>query len=75
MPWGKRKQPCDSGAKNSYGSKSCPRCGNPVTRNAFGFRSHIRACLGREITFNGETCQAIPQEEIDKMHPPNKRRT
>ena len=39
----------DSGHRNVYGTQQCPRCGELVTRNAWGFRSHLRACLKRPV--------------------------
>ena len=44
----------DSGMQNEYGQRECPRCGKWVTRNAWGFRSHLKACLKRDVIVGGK---------------------
>lgn len=52
MPKG-RKQ--DTGAEIVYGTDPCPRCGKIITRNGWGRKSHIVACLKRTIKYKGRT--------------------
>jgi len=54
-----RQDPSDSGYKNNYGTTNCPRCGRLVSRNALGFHSHLRACIKRDILFEGKVYKAI----------------
>ncbi len=54
MPWGNRRHPTDQPIEPCYGTTECPRCGKKITTNAFGRISHIRACLKRDLTVDGE---------------------
>jgi hypothetical protein len=55
MPWGNRQHPSDSGHKNEYGTRKCPRCGREVSTCAFGYKSHLKACLKRTVVVRGKT--------------------
>jgi len=43
----------DSGRVNEYGWRKCPRCGKKVSSCGYGYRSHLRACLKREVVVSG----------------------
>ena len=45
----------DTGQQNEYGVRPCPRCGRMVSTCAYGYHSHLRACLKRTIVFDGKT--------------------
>ena len=49
-----RRSRTDTGQKNEYGERPCPRCGKMVSRCAFGFQSHLKACLRRDVVVNGK---------------------
>jgi len=49
MPWGNRESNDDTGHVNEYGWRDCPRCGKKVSKNAFGFHSHLRSCLKKPL--------------------------
>lgn len=49
-----RQSPDDSGHRNEYGRQICPRCGEWTTRCAYGFHSHLRACLKRTVVVDGK---------------------
>lgn len=66
MPWGNRRSPDDSGARNEYGTELCPRCGKPITTNARGRKSHISACLRRDVVVRGKVFKAVGREGHEK---------
>lgn len=59
MPWGKRQHPSDSGVRNEYGTQPCPRCGKQVTKNGWGYKKHIKACLRKDVVVDGKIYKAI----------------
>ena len=61
MPWGNRQDPSDSGQRNEYGEKPCPRCGELITTCAFGRKSHLNACYRRKIKYRGKTYSPSPE--------------
>lgn len=56
MPWGNRTHPDDAGRTPLvFGFRKCPRCGREITKNARGFRSHMRACLSKLLPGEPDT--------------------
>lgn len=72
MSWGDRRHPSDTGFKTTWGEKPCPRCGKLVTTNSWGFKSHMRSCLSKELIIDGKKFPPADQEYIDKWYPRKK---
>lgn len=76
MPWGNRQHPSDSGFRTTWGQRTCPRCGQWVTKNSWGFRSHLKACLAKEyIDETGKVWPAATKEYIEEQYPSRKKKT
>lgn len=45
----------DTGQRNEYGQRKCPRCGDLVSKSGFGFNSHLKSCLQKDVTVDRVT--------------------